>query len=458
MIETVMVAFLGALASALLFLGLIPFVNRRAARLALRKLEWRLPATPAEITAERDKLRAEIAVRERRAEQRIEAADKARLGDQTETGRKLIEIYSKSEEINQLNATLSERVADIGALTEAGLNKDIRISGLEADIASLKAIGEEQTVQIASLQANLQKAGDETAEQRLQIDALQANTQAQLLRIGDAEAELARIQTRLNDKTDEARGLDRTLRDTQSNLSNMTAARQRFENMASDRLDSLKAAEQKLAELKTELQKLAQDLARETKTRQTLEDDLERRNGRLAQIENELAGLRRSSAQTTTELTIRTGELSSERQARKTAEQTLRDIQRKTEAAEKRQATALDAKQASENTRIAALEKQMKSAMEREANLQKQLDTTRRQAQETARDLSATITQLRTGGAGTTPLSKPSVPRPALADSTEAIAEMRVRMRGKLGDQSETTPVLQDERASTPRRALPPGE
>ena len=80
-IETVMIFALGFLAASLCGLLLLPAVNARAARLARRRAEARLPLSPAEIAAEQDFLRAQFAVQQRRLERRVETVEAKRQAD-----------------------------------------------------------------------------------------------------------------------------------------------------------------------------------------------------------------------------------------------------------------------------------------------------------------------------------------------------------------------------------------
>jgi chromosome segregation ATPase len=473
MIETVMIAALGALASALVFLALLPFVNRRAARLALRRLEWRLPASPAEIAADRDRLRAELAVKERQAEQRIESAEAARIEDQTEVGRRLVELHARAEEIALLQSTLAARKADIETLTEAKRERDSRIAGLQTDLSTMTAARDSLDLRAETLTRDLSTAHERAASLRIEIDTLEAANQAQTLRIGDAEAENRRLQGKLTDKTEEARQLERKLRDAESALETMTKARDRLDKQSAARQESIGKLEIALTAMTTDRDQKQRELALESRSRAGLEDEIDRTATRLATLEYELAELRRAHVETNTALAMRTGEVSTERQARKAAEQSRREAERKVEAVERRAASAAQARQGSETARIAALEKELRNAAARETDLASSLDRTRREAQETARDLSKTIAELKKKTAAPPepkrqsqratvaiePAKPPSpsndVALPGAPDGQDprtAIAAMRERLRSKLEDE----PVEEPQRPS--RRAIPPGE
>src|SRR4029453_10101728 len=73
-IEALMFSGLGFLVAALIALLIIPAVNARAERLARRRVEALFPLSITELTAEKDHLRAEFAVLQRRLERKAEEA------------------------------------------------------------------------------------------------------------------------------------------------------------------------------------------------------------------------------------------------------------------------------------------------------------------------------------------------------------------------------------------------
>ena len=72
MIESIMYFGIGFLVATLLGLLFIPLVHNRAARLTTKRLEASTPLSMAEIRADRDHLRAEFAMSNRRLELAIE--------------------------------------------------------------------------------------------------------------------------------------------------------------------------------------------------------------------------------------------------------------------------------------------------------------------------------------------------------------------------------------------------
>ena len=87
-----MIAAIGFLAAALIALLIIPAVNARAERLARRRVEALFPLSISELTAEKDHLRAEFAVTQRRLERKAEEALAAKRQDMEELGRRAVRV------------------------------------------------------------------------------------------------------------------------------------------------------------------------------------------------------------------------------------------------------------------------------------------------------------------------------------------------------------------------------
>ncbi len=113
-----MIFALGALGASLCALLVLPALNARAERLARRRLESQFPMSIAELTAEKDHLRAEFAVLQRQLERKVEEARGERRAEMEELGRRAVRI---------------------GALTTELAQRDERLAGLERDLAKTRA-------------------------------------------------------------------------------------------------------------------------------------------------------------------------------------------------------------------------------------------------------------------------------------------------------------------------------
>jgi chromosome segregation ATPase len=143
-IETVMIFALGFLAASLCGLLLLPALNARAARLARRRAEARLPLSPAEITAERDFLRAQFAVQQRRLERRVETVQAKRHEDLAAIGAGAMraaalarDVAARDAEIAQAQAKTRELETELTSAREDGTASFATLRALEEAHADL---------------------------------------------------------------------------------------------------------------------------------------------------------------------------------------------------------------------------------------------------------------------------------------------------------------------------------
>ena len=99
---------LGFLAAALIALLIIPAINARADRLARRRAEAMFPLSISELTAEKDHLRAEFAVLQRRTERRAEEALSVKHRSMEELGRRAVRIEALETELAERDSLIAD--------------------------------------------------------------------------------------------------------------------------------------------------------------------------------------------------------------------------------------------------------------------------------------------------------------------------------------------------------------
>src|SRR5215207_8602538 len=121
-----MIFGLGFLAATLIALVILPAVNARAERLARRRVEAQFPLSISELTAEKDHLRAEFAVLQRRIERKAEEALAEKHQDMEELGRRALriqaletELAARGERIGALEGELAETQRRLGETDKA---------------------------------------------------------------------------------------------------------------------------------------------------------------------------------------------------------------------------------------------------------------------------------------------------------------------------------------------------
>ena len=166
-----MLITLGACGASLVWLAIWPALTRRTERLARRRIEAGLPMSVAEFAAERDQLRAALAVKEARIEKRAEAlgVEQARL--LAETGARQARVASLeealAEEARRHGETKTEQLRLTEALAETGgalETEEREHAATREELAALEAAHREVTAgQGASGDAGVQRRLERTA-------------------------------------------------------------------------------------------------------------------------------------------------------------------------------------------------------------------------------------------------------------------------------------------------------
>jgi len=129
-IESIMYFALGALASALVMLMIMPAIWRRAVRLTKKRIEAATPITLAEFRADKDQLRAEFALSTRRLEMNVEQLRK-RLSEQ------LGDFSRKKQDLGALRDQRDEHIGVVRELEEREADLRSRILDLERESTDL---------------------------------------------------------------------------------------------------------------------------------------------------------------------------------------------------------------------------------------------------------------------------------------------------------------------------------
>ncbi len=218
---------LGFLVASLAALLMMPVLNRRAARLARRRIDGLFPVSMQEIAAERDALRAEFAVSERRLERKAESARAARHGDMQMVGAKLMEVAALQRDIEARDGALGVRKAEIDeALT--------RISGLDRDLSSARSDGAAGLAALTALEDAHREILVDLKTTRRERDAVREDLKGALIRAESTPA------PSLSDEPDGTAALSAPLDDLKSLHDALVTER---DTLAA----SLKAAEDALA-------------------------------------------------------------------------------------------------------------------------------------------------------------------------------------------------------------------
>jgi chromosome segregation ATPase len=244
-----MILGLGFLAATLIALVILPAVNARAERLARRRVEAQFPLSISELTAEKDHLRAEFAVLQRRIERKAEEALAEKHQDMEELGRRALriqaletELAARGERIGGLEGELAETQRRL-AETDKALAETARTLAQTRDTtAAVEAAHRQILDELAATRARLDRAETALAETRTELAA--ANE-----RLADREAAFARLEQVQAATLSEVDARRIAISDLETRLATQTARGDEFERLANDRRAELAAERQRLSDL-----------------------------------------------------------------------------------------------------------------------------------------------------------------------------------------------------------------
>ena len=164
----VMLAALGFLTAALLALFIAPLYRRRVARLTTEMLKRSMPLTEAEIRADKDRLRAEAAIRIHKLETKAEEAAEASARQMVELNRRDATISELEGEVSLQRTALEEHENARRVLEQTIMD---RLPKVEHRLAEARKLLFQRDREIVSLTQSSEK------QSRALEEATQINTQ-----------------------------------------------------------------------------------------------------------------------------------------------------------------------------------------------------------------------------------------------------------------------------------------
>ncbi len=249
-IEALMFSALGFLVAALIALLIIPAVNARAERLARRRVEALFPLSITELTAEKDHLRAEFAVLQRRLERKAEEALANKHQDMEELGRRAVriealegEIAARDHRIGELEGDLERTRAQLVA-TEGELAATRQTLAASRETQAAVDTAHRRTLdELALIRGNLENTTAALAETRTALAATEERLARRNAEFGDLDMRhtatlneidakriiISDLETRLGTQKSRADELEHGLNQRQAELSQ---ERQRIAGLA----------------------------------------------------------------------------------------------------------------------------------------------------------------------------------------------------------------------------------
>ncbi len=188
-----MLIALGFLMAALLALAALPALARRAERLARRRAEAAFPLSLAEIAADRDHLRAELALRERTLEQRAQSGFAVKAGAMEQIGRRDMTIGRLERELGDRDQRIAGLDDDLRQTRATLEDTSARLARESADHVATAATLAQRVDDLAALERNL-------AETRTTLKGTGSDLDARTHELGDLRGTLVRLEAVLAER------------------------------------------------------------------------------------------------------------------------------------------------------------------------------------------------------------------------------------------------------------------
>jgi chromosome segregation ATPase len=290
-IELLLYFALGFLSAVFLAALVAPAIWRRAVMLTKRRIEASVPLTIEEIRAEKDSLRADHAMEQRRLELELKAAKERAAAESARYARGRKDIKLVANEREDAKADLARIEGEARGLREEIRKRDERVKALGAALAQTEEM-------LRSQQQNFEKLSREYEDTSYSSSARQIELVAR-------ESEIDRLNSDITVLKGERRSKDRFFRDANSRVKdaemNHDRERKRAQELdarvlqlvstLSDREEKLERRDREVARLRERLKPiLAASIGGDSAAHLA---DLERENARL---ESEIGELTRQLA------------------------------------------------------------------------------------------------------------------------------------------------------------------
>jgi chromosome segregation ATPase len=244
-----MIFALGFLAASLLALLVIPALNARAERLARRRAEALFPLSVSELTAEKDHLRAEFAVLQRRIERKAEEAQAVKHQSMEELGRRAIRIDALESQLAERDAVIAQLEGNLAEVRSRFAAADDELTG-----ARVQLTGSRDTLE--AIEEAHRRTLDELASSRAELDrtatalaAAKTDLALALDRLEARESEFADLDGRHGNLLSELDAKRITISDLETRLAMQKARGDDFERALGERRGELSEERERLAEL-----------------------------------------------------------------------------------------------------------------------------------------------------------------------------------------------------------------
>lgn len=250
MIESILFFSLGFLTAGFLALMVAPAIWRRAVALTRKRIEASVPLSMNEITADKDRMRAEFAMSTRRLEMSLKAFRDKAAAQIVEITRNRDELKRLAEERAERDRAISEMETKGGSLRGELRQREEQLQRMNERLAEAERTIEARAQEIERLGRLYDEATLVSSNRQVDLVAREAEYERLA---GDADALRAKRREddrKLREAAAELKTVQETLKAERKRSADLEARNERLLGTVSDREEKLERRERELARLR----------------------------------------------------------------------------------------------------------------------------------------------------------------------------------------------------------------
>jgi DNA repair exonuclease SbcCD ATPase subunit len=252
-VQSILFFILGFLCAAFLALLVAPSIWRRAVVLTRRRIEGSIPLTQAEISAEKDQLRAGFAMEARRLEMTIAGLQQKAAGQAVDIGRVREQLTLAQSEGVQKNETIAALEGQISAMDAEIGERDQKIGQLVANLAEAEKLIDRRAEDMEKLGQLYDEASFLSSNRQIELVARESEIDKLASDMLAMRNQRKEIEAQSQAIVAESRTASEALRVEQKRVADLDKRIERLLSVVADREDKLERREKELARLREKL-------------------------------------------------------------------------------------------------------------------------------------------------------------------------------------------------------------
>ena len=300
MVQSILFFALGFLCAVFLVSLIAPAVWRRAVVLTRRRLEASMPLTPAEIQAEKDRVRAEYAMTTRRLEMNVKSLQEKAAEQLVEIGRGREALKGLAVERKDKNQALSDLQAKNAELRQ----REQDLHTLSEKLAQAERTLEKRALELQKLEQMYDDASFSSSNRQIELVARESELDKLANDIAVLRSQRKEAERRSQDIATESKAARDALKAEKKKAAELDKKIERLLATLADREDKLERREKELARMRerTKEEPAANGVGRQGGEGEDIDKAITRLEGDRERLEGRLTALARENKRLKTDL------------------------------------------------------------------------------------------------------------------------------------------------------------